>query len=747
MPLMNDIYNGQYSDIWLKSKDISDFDAEGFYRRAFQKVNMGYLNEAIADLDKAIAGNANFAEAWSLRGMCKLDQNNFAAARADIDTALLLDSTLAMAWDASGSIKAQQGNTIGAEADFLRAYQFDPQYSLTLYNLGTLYISTNNFKLATHYLKKAIVADPDYAPARLQLALCYAYNNKPRKALHIINHVIKATPENKTAIYYRVACLLMLNKYKQAYTDLTQLLAIDSTNTQLIIELGKVELHLGKTSDGLFHLAKAVYIRNMFTGTDKIGNYYENELDDIILSTWLVHQAITGTQLETIGKAALLILEGNAPAAEALIYKKTKDVPPPALEMYVRLAIFAKSQYTGGKIKLTEVFQPQIADLLHYNPKLKYIHSLKAEENGNTDASIVYLSEALRADSQYVYAYNARGWLYMLRKRFYLAQIDFDNAIRIYPNYILAYKNRGDLFAAQGFDSLAIIDYKKVKLLNTNALEPYIDLASAFARLNKPDSAYYYINQGLAISPDVPEFIETRAALDMHFGKPDNAYNSYTQLIKLNPKNALYYYQRGNICFEANKLDSAAYDFKQSVIIDSGFTTGYLRLAQLYQYGKKDYQQAIAAYTQALKIDSTNIWALTDRGTLYVETNNIDSAEIDLSRAILSDSAHSVAFGNLGWVKYLKKQFPEAILYSDKAVKLDSSAVYAMYNKALATLCMGNTQLAIELYTQTALFDINHNNQIDQGAINDLQKLIASGVMVNEAEKIIKQILVRKNKE
>jgi tetratricopeptide (TPR) repeat protein len=73
-------------------------------------------------------------------------------------------------------------------------------------------------------------------------------------------------------------------------------------------------------------------------------------------------------------------------------------------------------------------------------------HDLKGRAltaSGNYDEAVAELTEAIRLQSDFARAYNARGYVYLLKRDYQHALADFDEAIRLDPNYANAIQNRG----------------------------------------------------------------------------------------------------------------------------------------------------------------------------------------------------------------------------------------------------------------------------------------------------------------
>lgn len=121
-----------------------------------------------------------------------------------------------------------------------------------------------------------------------------------------------------------------------------------------------------------------------------------------------------------------------------------------------------------------------------------------------------------------------------------------------------------------------------------------------------------------------------------------------------------------------------------------------------------------------------------------MRSQRYDSAEYYYLRTIAVDDAGSpTAYGNLGWLAYLKDDFTSCISYSKKCIELDDESYYAMFNIALANLRLGQQDEAFTLYKKTKKIATATSTE---GAINDLKDLINNGILPDETRHILKVI-------
>ncbi|MFM2314066.1 MAG: hypothetical protein RLZZ04_3342, partial [Cyanobacteriota bacterium] len=113
-------------------------------------------------------------------------------------------------------------------------------------------------------------------------------------------------------------------------------------------------------------------------------------------------------------------------------------------------------------------------------------------------------------------------------------------------------------------------------------------------------------------------------------------------------------------------------------------------------YSLKQYEKAIAAYDQSIKIAPENIWLWNNRGEAYTGMKEYDRAIADFKQAIKLDPNRSfVPWNNLGKVYYQQKRYQQAIEAYNEAL-----AIKPEYLPALIGL--GNTQKASGLYDSAA---------------------------------------------
>ncbi|MEG3440421.1 toll/interleukin-1 receptor domain-containing protein, partial [Pannus brasiliensis CCIBt3594] len=115
---------------------IPKLSAEEFLDRGLAKYNSGDYQGAIADFDRAIQLQPDYANAYYNRGRAKYKSEDKQGAIADNDRAIQLQPDLAGAYNTRGVAKYDSGDYPGALADYDRAIQLKPDYAEAYNNRG-----------------------------------------------------------------------------------------------------------------------------------------------------------------------------------------------------------------------------------------------------------------------------------------------------------------------------------------------------------------------------------------------------------------------------------------------------------------------------------------------------------------------------------------------------------------------------------------------------------------------------------
>ena len=107
---------------------------------------------------------------------------------------------------------------------------------------------------------------------------------------------------------------------------------------------------------------------------------------------------------------------------------------------------------------------------------------------------------------------------------------------------------------------------------------------------------------------------------------------------------------------------------------------------------KRDYDRAIADFSQAVKLDRKLAAAYNNRGLAYRAKGDNDRAIADFSMAAKIDPNYALAFSNRGNAYFDKREYDRAIGDLNQAIKLNPNYVRAYYDRGIAYGAKGDSR-------------------------------------------------------
>jgi tetratricopeptide (TPR) repeat protein len=151
----------------------------------------------------------------------------------------------------------------------------------------------------------------------------------------------------------------------------------------------------------------------------------------------------------------------------------------------------------------------------------------------------------------------------------------------------------------------------------------------------------------------------------------------------------------------------------------------------------------VADLNKSLAINGGNIEALSNRGAIWGQKGKLDSALIDLDKAIELDPRYSNAYSNRALVYYSLKEYEKVIQDVNSFMRIVNEQNADMINlRALANLNLNKNQealndynLAIQLNPRQGVFFQNRSYLLsklgDKKCLSDILKAQQLGVNVN----------------
>ncbi|MEO1051841.1 MAG: tetratricopeptide repeat protein [Bacteroidota bacterium] len=123
---------------------------------------------------------------------------------------------------------------------------------------------------------------------------------------------------------------------------------------------------------------------------------------------------------------------------------------------------------------------------------------------------------------------------------------------------------------------------------------------------------------------------------------------------------------------------------------------------------KGEYQQAVDAYTEYLKLNPADLKTIYNRGRAYEELQQYEKALVDFNTVLKKDPLNASAYISVGKDFYYRKSDYENAHYNfDLAIKYDKNNPNALYLRGKANQKLGNLDDALDDYNSA--LSINDN--------------------------------------
>ncbi|MCC9168661.1 tetratricopeptide repeat protein [Pontibacter harenae] len=229
----------------------------------------------------------------------------------------------------------------------------------------------------------------------------------------------------------------------------------------------------------------------------------------------------------------------------------------------------------------------------------------------------------------------------------------------------------------------------KSQLNSKNADNAYFGLGDVYLRTDKPDSAAYFFNQGIAKNNKSAINYVGLGKLALEQGNKAKAQENFSQALKLSKSKDPYVltmvaeaYVDAENASQAD-LNKAVEYLQQAVSRDSKNPLTYIVLGDAYMK-LKDAGKAVSNYDMAVTLDDKNAVPFLKRGQIYTSSRNYPVAEEEYNKAIQVDPNYAPAYRDLGELYYFAGQYDKALSTFKKYVDMsektpETQAKYASF--------------------------------------------------------------------
>jgi len=320
--------------------------------------------------------------------------------------------------------------------------------------------------------------------------------------------------------------------------------------------------------------------------------------------------------------------------------------------------------------------EKQMQEIVKDSPKIQFPQYFEmmmtlSRKRGDTDSVLRFARQAVEAFPQITNFKITLAQVYFNANLLDEADKTAAEVIKSAPTETRPYILRGRIAEKKGLASEALAYFEKAL-----TLEPQnVSLKASYAKLlaeNKNYSKAGEICKELLTNPEVlkDSAVKTKVGVVMVEIHQDNlGYKLLTEAKDANNTNAEMWNYLGIFYFRKQQYDQALKAYQESIKQDSTAAETYNNLGALYLtmfLENRDVQvreQAIKAFNKALELDPRNVSALNGRGSAYKFGNRVRDALNDWNTVIAIKPGFTDAYFNIS-ITYLQiNQKQEALKY------------------------------------------------------------------------------------
>ncbi|MBQ6069335.1 MAG: tetratricopeptide repeat protein [Bacteroidales bacterium] len=212
-----------------------------YYQRAKVYMEIGRVNDAIADLSRAIALDSKKPQYHMLLGDAYLANGSIEQSYASLQRALDLDPDNLEATLKLGEISYYSHNYDRAMECLNRVTAKDPQNRTALFMKSFIYKETGDTANAVALLRKVCDFYPDYEPAFEELGILFSIRHDPL-AVEYLTTALRIEPQNTNALYALAMYHQDLNQMDKAEEIYKQILDLNANHKDAWHNRGYIQL-------------------------------------------------------------------------------------------------------------------------------------------------------------------------------------------------------------------------------------------------------------------------------------------------------------------------------------------------------------------------------------------------------------------------------------------------------------------------------------------------------------------------
>lgn len=280
------------------------------------------------------------------------------------------------------------------------------------------------------------------------------------------------------------------------------------------------------------------------------------------------------------------------------------------------------------------------------------------------------------------------------------------------PTDPLLYNKRANYYLLAGQNNQALSDVNKALQLDTLDARIWVTLSDVYFNSERFVDSRDVLLKAIKLDPDNSLALLKLARLYFIYKEYNTAMNYLDMALKSDPLMDEAYFLRAMTHAEKGDTTNALINYQNAVEINPGFYDAWIELGNIYQ--AKGDKIAEQYFRNAFDLDTNNIHAQYILAYYYQESGELEKA-IDQYNFLLLKEPNKNAFFNIGFIFLVYLQdYPQAIIYFQKALNLDENYYQALFNLAYSLELSGDIEDASVKYKELLQKVPNHEKALER---------------------------------
>jgi tetratricopeptide (TPR) repeat protein len=694
--------------------------AEGYVARAQIYLALSQPDQALFDLREALRLRPEDPTARALQVRALLAQGHADNALVEADKLAALAPKRYEAHFARGSALLQLQNKSEARQEFQKAIDLAP--SAEAYLGLAVSRGDDERKQAFADLDRAQRLSPHWAEPYRQRALLSYKARDFNGEISALNAALQILPVDPDLLGERISAFEDTNRYDRAAADLTRLIAAQPYSARLLSHRCRDRALAKGLLDGALADCEAVLKATPDDDEareDRAFVYLRmGRFDDAIADYGAVLSRRPNSAIAHFGRGTAELGKHDTTAGKADMAAALSANPNIAIDF---------NGLAGRSLRPAATSSPVAAPSL---PATDPLARGEAHLRKRESAEAIPDFDLAIASKPTARALAERGIAYYWVGDYDKAKADFDSAAALDPKYFVVQHGRGLLDTHAGDYRKAVADFSEAIASTPQDSFAFYWRGAAYQALRDADKAMADYKEALRISPTVDDVYLRRAEIDLakhdaqagleqvdHYqtlhdsnayahglrgrilqalGRPEEARNEMDRSIELQPTMEAYL-NRAELR-DQDEPDQAQADIAAASLINPKSPTPY-RVRAFLSAKRKDYQAAIAALDEALKLAPDDEASQLQMAELHAENHQYDLAIAEMDRLRTAHTDNPTYWNNACWYRAIGgKDLTTALDLCNTAIKAKPEAAGFLDSRGMVYLRLGRLDEAIQDY-------------------------------------------------